>query len=328
MAILIKTIAEVKAVIPMNMTADFERLNPFLANAERLYVQNLIGKDEFTDMQTIYTNASFNTANIIDPIVKKSILIAQKIICNIGYLFAIPLLSVSVGASGIQINSSADKKNAFQWQIEDIKKSIQELGGSAIEEMLILADENPLIFDKYIISENYQKQKKYLITTAAEFSDYFEIKKSRFLFQSLCSLMYRVESQIIEKTIGENFLATLKLPNTTAQQKKLSNKYIKPALALLTVAKAINERVFAFNDGVVSYNFIAANQENLKSSKEVLQEKILPLVKSLTDDANVFLQDAQSFITANASDFPTFVAPLPNRRFKATNRPDSGIFIT
>lgn len=328
MAQLIKKIEEVKQVVPMNMTADFDRLNPFLSNAERLYVLNIIGKAEFADMQTAYTNAGFNTASIIDPFVKQGLIIAQKIICNIGYLFAIPVLSVSVGAGGIQISSNADKKTAFQWQVEEIKKSLQDLGGSAIEELLIFAEENPLIFDKYIASDSYQKQKKYLISTATEFSDYFEIKNSRFLFQSLTSIMYRVEAQTIEKTFGENFLATLKLATATPQQKKLCNKYIKPALALLTAAKAINERIFAFNDGVVTFNFIGTTQENLKASKEVLQENILPIVNSLTHDANLFLQDAQAFITANAADFPAFIVPQPTRRFKARNKPTSGIFMT
>lgn len=328
MANLIKHIDEVTRQVPMNKLADYDKLEPFLANAERLYVLNLIGKLEFADLLAAYTSATFNTDLIIDSTIKQAILNAQRIISNIGYLFAAPLVSLSIGPNGIQIHSTADKKTAFQWQIEDLKRALQDLGGGGIEDLLLHLEENPLVFDKYAASENYQKQKKYLITTATEFSEYFDIKNSRFLFQSLGAIMYRIEAHVIEKSLGEGFLEALKQPNLSAPKKKLCNKYIKPALALLTAAKAIHERVFSFNEGVVTFNFVGTTQENLKASKELLEEKIMPLVNSLTGDANQYLADAKELILANLTDFPEFTEPLPERRFKAKNRKDAGIFMT
>jgi len=327
MAKLIKAIGEVRAHVPSNMTADFDKINPFLENAERLYVMHLIGKDEFLSLLGVYTAAQFKLEQIIDEDVRQAIIIAQKIICNLGYLFGLPMISVSIGTGGIQIQSSADKKTAFQWQTDEIKQALQELGFGAIEELLDHLELYPEKFSDYIASENYTKQKRFLINTAAEFSDYFEIKKSRFLFQSLCSLMYRIESNVMEKIFGEEFFQSLKAPDVSGKKKKLADKYIKPAIALLTGAKSVKERVFSYNDGIVTYNFLGTTQ-NLRESKELSADKIDPVVESLTAEANIFLQDAKDYITKNPEDFPDFVEQLPQRRFKGTNRKEAGIFMT
>jgi hypothetical protein len=328
MAKLIRSIVEVRAHVPNNMTTDFDKINPFLENAERLYVVHLLGKEEFLSLLNIYIAADYKLENIIDEEVKEAIFIIQKVICNLGFLFGLPLISVSIGSAGIQINSSADKKTAFQWQTDEIKQSLQELGFGAIEQLLDHLELFPDKFSDYIASKNYINQKRFLISTAANFTEYFDIKGSRFLFQSLCTLMYRIEDQVMEKIFGEVFFQSLKSPDASPAEIKLANKYIKPAIALLTGAKSIKERVFSYNDGVVTYNFLGSTQQNLRESKELSDDKINPLVESLTADANAYLQGAKDYINANLTDFPAFEEQLPQRRFKGTNRKEAGIFMT
>lgn len=328
MAKLLKKIEEVRKHVPSNMTADFDKISPFLDNAEKLYVYNLIGKDEFNSIAAVYEAAEFNLDNVIDPVIKQAIFFAQKISSNLGYLFGVPIISLSIGSGGIQIQSNSEKKTAFQWQTDELKDSLQELGHTAIEELLEWLEEHPDKFSAYIASENYAKQKRFLISNAKDFSQYFDIRASRFLFQNLCSIMYRVEAQTMEKLFGEDFYQSLKADDASEVKKKLATKYIKPALALLTGAKSIKERIFSYNNGVVGYNFVAASTQNIKENKELSEEKIEPLYKSLTDDANAFLQDAQEFIAKNATDLPEFIPQEAKRRFKATNRKDSGLFMT
>ncbi|MBC7416640.1 MAG: hypothetical protein H7325_00610, partial [Pedobacter sp.] len=257
MAKLITTIIEVREHLPVNFTADFDRLKPYLDNAERLYILKVIGKTEFEELATIYQTAANTVSAIVDDKVRAAVFAAQKIITNIGFLMAVPTLSLSIGAAGIQIHSNTEKKQAFQWQVEDFKSSLQEIGFGGIEELLEILTSNPIIFSSYINSNEYLANTKYLITTAEEFNKHFEIKSSRFLFQTLGSLMARIEVHVLERIFGEVFMASVKAANATVPLKKLSAKFLKPALALLTGARAINEQIISFNQGVASFNFIS-----------------------------------------------------------------------
>lgn len=327
MAKLIKNITEVRKHITVDFSEpDLDRVQPFLDNAEHLYVYKIIGNAEFESLAGIYQTAGFNVETIVDADVKEAVINCQRIICNLGYLFAIPRLNLNIGASGIQIHSSETMKTAFQWQIEDLKNSLRELGFNAIEVLLAFLESKPTKFADYIASENYTAQKQYLISSAEQFSFYFDIKSSRFLFQSLGSIMFRIESQVIAKLFGLTFLTSLKADDASAEKKELAKNYIKPAIALLTASKSIKERIFSYNDGVVAFNY-AGSTQNLKESQQLLTEKIEPLCASLEADANQFLQDAQDYIFANPLAFEGYTPPIAQRRFKAKNNPDTGVFM-
>lgn len=324
---LIKNISELRGQVPVNFSEDdLDRLQPFLDQAERQYVMQLIGKAELLSLANVYDAAGNNVNLIVDADVKEAIIICQRIISNLGYLFGVSVLNLSIGATGIQIHSSDTMKTAFQWQINDLKASFQDLGFNAIEELLAHLESNPTKFSDYIASEQYTNQKQFLISTAADFSFYFDIKKSRFLFMSLCSIMFRIEAQDIAKIFGAGFLDSLKADAATLAQKTLANKYIKPAIALLSAAKSIKERIFSYQDGQVVFSF-QGSTNNLKESQQVLTEKIQPLCDSLIYDANEFLQDAQAYILANPTKFIGYVPPAAQRRFKAKNDPKKGLFI-
>lgn len=322
---LIKTLREIQDHIPVNMTSNEDTVAPYFSNAERLYIQQLIGKAQFDALSEAYKTAEYHLEAIGDEEIRRAIFICQKVISNLGYYLAMPVLAVSVGVSGIQVLSNEQTKQAFQWQVEDLKDSILELGFSAIEELLAFLVESPDKFPEYIASEEFAQQESVLIRTASEFSKYYNIGNSRFVLHSINYLQKRVEDQLITPLISRHLLEALKEDGLSAEMKDLANNYVKPGLALMTIAKAMVERVIILENGRAQINF-KGTYANMKETAIPSQQQLRETVDQLTADANNYLQSGKEYISANLKAFPAFVPPPVRRRFKVNNDKTKGIF--
>jgi hypothetical protein len=316
---LIKTIAEVQQTVPVAMTSVFSVLSPFLYTAERTYIKLLIGNDQYEALAAAFE------ADTTDEDLVKAIKLAQRIIANLGYLNGLAILGVSLTGSGIQINSSADVKNAFQWQVEDVKDSLQELGFDALEEFLEFLEDNPEKFSGYIASDEYKAQQASLITTAADFTKYYDINGSRYIFQRILSIMRRIESQSLVRVFGAVFYRSLAGETATGKTKILVEEYLKPGLALLTASKAFVERVITLEGGKVAFNF-RGNYNNIKESQAATRDQVKETREQLDKDGADFISSGMEYLLANLGDFEDFVPQEVKRRARGTNTPDKGIF--
>lgn len=313
---LITTIDQVLEIIPVNMTSKFNVIAPFLINAENTYVARLIGAEQFAAL--IAGDASDE--------VKAAIPYCRKVIANLGYYQAIPVLAVSVGTSGIQVISTDSTKQAFQWQVEDLKNSLQELGFAGIEELLGFLEENLATFTPYANSDQRKAQLECLITSALDFNGFYDIGGSRFVFQTISYIMRRVEQQQLNKLFGTDFFKSLKAADLSEKKQILVNEYLKPGIALLTVAKAATERIITLKNGQVTYNF-RGRTDNMQESQALNNKQIDDATAQLVADGSTYLQDGLQYIVDNLADFNDFTPPVARRRFKATNDPCKGIFM-
>lgn len=202
---IVTTLDEIQMHLPVQMTSHVEDVDPFITTAERSPLIALIGKEQFDLFIAAYVAASKNIESIEDTELKEAVFFAQKVAVCLGYLFAIPILSVKIGASGIQIFSNQDTKNAFDWQVRDVKKALCDLGFNALEDLLLLMDSNPDKFEAYTNSDQKKASEKYLIENAATFNRYFNIGNSRYIFSTIGYIMLRIENQIVAKLIGKDF---------------------------------------------------------------------------------------------------------------------------
>jgi hypothetical protein len=225
----------------------------------------------------------------------------------------------------LQINTSENTKNAFQWQVEDLKDSLIELGFLGIENLLELLDANPDTFSEYHESAEYADLHNSLIISASDFDRHYDIGGSQFVFSCLTRIMKRVEAQTIERALGKSLYAELKAGNLAGKQAELVEGYLKPALTLLTASKAFVERVITLKDGKVAFNF-KGNYNNIKESMPASRDQVKDLRDQLDADGSAFLSDGLMFIANNPGDFENFAPALSRRRARFNNSPDKGLF--
>jgi hypothetical protein len=323
---LITTIDEIQESVPVLYTTTIDRVKPFIGSAERNYLLAVIGREQYQVLVDAYAAAEFITSDIQDENIREAVIISQRIISNLGYLTGLPVLNVNFSDSGITVTSNAETKQAFKWQVDELKASIQELGFTAIEELLIYMEEYaPDKFPEYLNSANYLKNQEYLIRSAAEFSENFNINGSRYIFKSLSYLMRRVEEQVVKKLFSSAFIERLKGDDLTPKELQLLDDYISPGIALLTGAKAVVERVITFKNGVASVN-IEGNYDSEKNNTGASRDQITMAVDQLNNDGSAFLQGGLDFILANVSDFPGFERIVPRKRRNLPNSADKGIY--
>lgn len=323
---LISNIDEVRAHVPVSMTENIETLNPFLASAESQFIKPMIGKAQFDVFFTLYTEAGENIENIENQHHKNAMLALQKAIANLGYLLGLPILNVSVGPSGVQIFSNADTKSAFEWQVDDLKRALLELGYNGIEDLMDVMESDIDLFEAYKNSDAKKRTEQNLIENAQDFNIYYNIRESRFTFHTLTYIMQRIEKQKVEPMFGKAFLDTLRLDNIEGKALILVTTYLKPGIALLTIAKALIERIIVIDNGTASVN-VHGNYNTMKDISADYREMINLAVAQLTEDGNLFLQNGLEYVLANAEDLEGFTPQDMKRgRFKATNNPEKGIF--
>lgn len=321
---LIRSIADVTKYVPVNMTSNFNVIKPFLLTAESAFIPRIIGKAQYEALAVLFaaTEEPLPTANQT-----RAIELCQCVITNLGYYYAVPVLNVSIGTSGIQINSNSDTKAAFQWQVEEVKNSLQELGFGAVEELLALMEDNLDDFTAYRDSDERSLQQSLVLSSAAQFSGYYNINNSRLVYQSVVYLVKRIEQQQLTVLYGSAFMQTLKATDLPEKKQQLLDNYIRPGVTLLTVAKAVIERVVTLENGLITYNF-KGRTDNMRESQALSNQQVEEIQCQLQHDGNLFLQQGLDFITANVADFADYVAPPVKRsRFKATNDPKKGLFI-
>ncbi|RZM11092.1 MAG: hypothetical protein EOO88_47365 [Pedobacter sp.] len=323
---LITTIDEIQESIPVLFTSSIDRVKPFIGSAERNFLLAVLGRDQYQVLVDAYNEADHNADSIADEEIKEAVKISQRIISNLGYLTGLPVLNVNFSDSGITVTSNAETKQAFKWQVDEVKASIQELGFTAIEELLIYMEEYaPDKFPEYLNSTNYLKHQEYLIRSAAEFSENFNIGGSRYIFKTLSYLMKRVEEQIVKKLYSPAFFESLKSGDLSGKKLELVTDYIAPGIALLTGAKAVVERVITFKNGVAAVN-IDGNYDSEKNNMSATREQVTLAVDQLNTDGNAFLQGGLQFILDNVSDFPGFEPIVPRKKRNLPNSSDKGIY--
>lgn len=319
---LIKAIKEVMQVIPVPMTSEIEVIKPFLSMAERNIIQ-IISRAQFDALVTAYD------ADTTDETLKQAIEFAQRVIVNLGYHYAIPVLSVKISSAGILLNSGENTKQAFNWQVGNLERSLLELGFAAIEDLLELLESDSAKFSSYHASDEFKKQKQYLISSAASFSEYYNIGGSRYVFQSLSYIMKRIEEQHVKPTFGSEFFELLKHPADTnpltPSSRVLINNYLMPGIALLTAAKALRERIITFENGVATIN-LKGNYDAAKVEMPADKEQVNAAFNQLTEDGNKYLEDGLAFIIENITDFPGYVVPKSKKRFNIVNDRNKGIW--
>lgn len=332
----ISTVPEIRKHLPVPYTSSFDRVGPFFANAEHNYLRLVIGKNQCDAIAAAYAGASpvdpadpeqgKDLDSIADVVIREAVFLAQKITVNLGYLVGIPTLSLMFGDTGIQVFSNQDTKQAFKWQVDEFKSSIRELGFDALEQFLIHLEESPDKFPEYINSPEFKKNEQFLIQTAADFSENFNINGSRYTFHVISYLMKRIEDHTVKPLFGIEFFESLKSGNLSAKEQYLVTNYLMPGIALLTGAKAVIERIITLKNGIASVN-LDVNSDSDKANSAATGKQVKDAYDQLTTDGSQFLSDGMEFIKENAGYFPGYVAPASRRRYKSPSDITKGVFL-
>jgi len=323
---LFKTTEELKQFVPATVTFDFDAVNSYIKQAEVKFLMPYLGVNQFTELRVAYQ------ANALAGAQTKLLELVRTPLANFAFALFVPVGQLQIASSGIQQSGSKDKKTAAQWQIDELQASFFNTGYDSIDPLLEYLEENKTLFPAWAASTAYTVLKQFFINTAKQFSEFVWINESRRTFLALRAQMKKVEELAILPIICKSLFAELKaqiLSGSISPANLALLEQIRPAVAHLTMARAIDERsVIQSENGIqVAKN---AGSTYTKGKEPASDARLQRLKCQAQADGETYLARIRELLEADLTTYPLY-RNSPCYQSKAhrlyENDPDSGLYV-
>lgn len=296
---LIATIDDFRQHVALNASAGeeyFTQLQPDLLLAEDDYLRPALGADFYDELLDAPASEA---ADRLRQLLASSL-------ANLTMVSYVDFAQVQISGSGVQIISTEREKTAFQWQINNLKTNYSRKGNNGLEKALAYLEAHAEAFPAWAASDVAKTTRGYFITSATTFSEFYNISNARLTFQALGSLLRKTERFRLEPVLGTDYFDELKQQlrdgAVTAENEKLLDDYVRPALAHLVMAQAIGELGFALNGNALELNVYRPDDANSKESDPGLTQLLELKADQALDDGEHFLRKLTKHLNSTASE--------------------------
>lgn len=242
----IKTLAELKAKAPATASFTIEQLWPDMYQVERKFIRPAISAALFDDLMTKYqANTPFSAAEMAlwDRVQATSSALAM-------WSYA-PKLNTQISSAGLHTSSTAQKKQAWEWQVRDLRNALKKQGMQSLDELVEYLIENETDYPLWLSSTERSVFYSHFVQEVKQFERFVNIGNSVFLFRKMFQKMNYVEKFRIENIISpelsteirtQTAVGTLTVPNAALLD------YIKGAVSHITMADSINDLSLVMDD--------------------------------------------------------------------------------
>lgn len=301
---LIKDIDQFRAYVTLNSSSDadtYTALLPDMLLMEDEHIRPLLGDEfyqEFDELAEVPAGLDDNQQRLLMRL--------QSALANLTMLSYLDLAQVQISGAGVQIISDGNQKTAFQWQIEALKVNFSRKGYNGLEKALAFLQQHEDEFTTWSSSDAARKSRGQIIALASQFSEHYSINNARLTFLSLQPLLRKTEAFALEPALGTDFFDEIKeqlaADTLTSENQQLIEKYLRPALAHLTMAQAIGELGFSLNGNALELNIYRPDNSNSKESDPGLQKLLDMKEEQALEDGERFLRRMRKHLNETASE--------------------------
>lgn len=308
----IRTAEQFQAHVGINQNTELAPFLPDLRVVETQRLRPLLGAALYHELQAL---PDADVAALLDPApgspadVRGELLrLVQCAAANLAALEYLAVQQVQISDVGVHIFSDGGKKTAFQWQINELRASFRRKGFNALEEVLEYLDAHldaPALA-AWATSDAATASHKLFIATARQFSEHYDIGNSRLTYLALLPTLRKVERFQLEAVLGTALFLELREQlmdrDLSADNRLLLDHYLRPALAHLVVAKALNGDVgLGLNGDAIELNVYRADDSNNKEADAGIAQLLTMKAAQALADGQVFLTKLRQFLNAEAS---------------------------
>ncbi|WBO86250.1 DUF6712 family protein [Hymenobacter yonginensis] len=234
---------------------------------------------------------------------------------------ALDELQVSLGDTGIHIVSTETQKTAFQWQITALRRTLSRKGYQDMNALLEWLESSRATTPELQAwaagpGQLYRRQ---LLVSAVEFSRFENIQESWPVFEALRPLISTQELFILEPQLGYDFLSELReqvrTRTLTAENEELLEQFVRPALASLTLARAVPELGLRLTGDGIELMVARLDDSNSKEADAGLDQLLAARAFEAQRAADIRLEKMRQFLnrTASATRYATYFTLGPYR---------------
>jgi len=301
---LIRTISQFCAHVRVSESGTLlENFEPDMRVAERRHLRPVLGPALYNELSALSNEqvqaALDDSASATGGLLR----LVHEALANLGLLEYLPLNQLQINDGGVYVNTGGSRP--FQWQIDQLKASLRGKGYNALESVLEHLEAHVADFPAWATSAAAVQAREQLIASAAEFTRHYDIAGSRLTYQALLATLRKVERFELEPVLSLDYLTELKAQlvagRVSADNQVVLERFLRPALAHLVVAKAIPEVGLTFNGSAVELNIFRPDDANGKEADASLDQLLSLKLNQARADGQVFLTQLRRHLNMYAS---------------------------
>jgi len=316
---LIKTIDEIKELLPVSSASDFNKLKPHLENAERGYLLPALGENMMLELNEFSETTLPETLTDVQESMAELLNLARISLVHLAYWIGYDTLNAYISDGGFRRIESEKIRSLFKYQEDSIRDYFKVTGFNGIDAMLKLLEARPDHFLEYYTSPEHDKLKELIISNTATFHSIYFIGNSRLVFMRLIPYMIAVEDLFIKPLMGTvnfDYLKRNMLIVPQPDRVQLIMPLLQKPIAYIATAMLMEDSGAELTDrGLFFEGKMSNNTDNtVKSPTE--KERIGLLVKRNRGIGESYLAAVKAFMLEYSGDWNEYAAPrgiLPNR---------------
>lgn len=336
---LITTIAEFKKYIAIDANTQMATLQPYIDEAEQLYVKDLLSQAFYDVYHPLYLGSVAETPTPLSAQNAALLPFIQRCLAYYTQLLAIPHLAVSFGDMGMRQHRAEDSDAAPRWLIEKLQLNALKNGDLHADKLLAFLEANASAvagnYEQWFGSSANTKMSGYIVYSATIASKHIAINNSRRVYLQLRNRIRDIETKSIPKLIGQaqydDLVVDIKAGTISAEYAKLIEK-LEPVIAKRALYMQLPfMRVQINENGVMVYS---GTDEVIKPGQLATDADIKILRAQLMDEKEFgYMADEnelRQFILDNIEDYPLIkastaytVQPDPGPTWETLNDPDN-----
>lgn len=297
MAYLIDTLEDLRRHVLVSASFDFKKVELFRKRAERNYIINLIGREEYDNIIIHILNEESGL-----PIDEVKILF-EEAAANFTLFMAFPFIKTQITNYGNRTTENKESSKANWQDDQDLKSSLFQIANEALDKALEIMEKNQDVFPDWSASEKFTIFKSKIVRHTNEFDAIFSIQNSRKTYLSLIPFMDEVEERFLISMLGDCTLNQLK--QTSADEIIIrAQDLLKKAVVNLTIARVALVGMFSITPSSL---VISTEELPWQRKKLELDDDQLDRLKKDRDTAgNEYLKKLKTILLANPTIFDCY----------------------
>jgi hypothetical protein len=244
---LVKTVAEVKQVLPNLSKLSNNAVLPNFDRAAWKYIIPVIGKELYADLQTKYDGEDLLSADeliLLGHI--RTALVAFAYTDNSG------LLQATITDSGARRITTNEMPTLYRWEFEELMNAIKTIANDGIEILLEYLFKNKADWALWTASAAYQRINGRLIKSGLEFSKAYVLHQPFRTYWKLIPFITDVEELYLSNALGRDLLQFIRTQDAVVVDDNGADvdvlDFLKRSVANYTVLMASHKLSVRFGD--------------------------------------------------------------------------------
>lgn len=235
---LVTNISQIRDHVNIDSSLQLPTLQPHVNFVER-YFKKILGTAQYLALNTAI--ASESTSQEQDALLAE----IYPSLSRLAVATYVVSGGLSISSQGVRRVEDSNEKTAYKYQEDAMIKRLTLEGFELIDDVLEFLEENE---DDYAAWKNdtiaYTKFKQLFINTTTEFEEQYSIGGSRLTFRAMFPLLKHADYMSMRPILGSNFYDELKTQikerNISEENANLLSEYIRPAVAHMVIAEAMD----------------------------------------------------------------------------------------